>query len=196
MIRIDREGIFKAAPMAWSVQTNEKTQSVAVNIDFQILEQLDGDQWVSWAEYEPHSVSGWFYVVKKDGTINDTQVEQLVKSLGWDGDLRLVTGAPPNVVAQVNVKADDYDNKRTYKVAWINPEDYTPSAGGVDDNTLNDLQNRYGSLLRACASSVKGKGGPPLLSRPTTSKPPAPTEPPSGYKTPPVAADGDGDLPF
>ena len=78
-MQLDRPGIFKAVPTAWKIRSYD-SGAVAVSIQFLINAQLDGNEWVSWAEAEEHTVYGEFFVIKKDGTINQTIVTQLAKS--------------------------------------------------------------------------------------------------------------------
>jgi hypothetical protein len=154
-IQLDRAGIFKARPFDWSVQPSASTKSVAISIGLLIEAQYEDGEWVSWAEYEPHQTRGWWYVIGKNGQINLNAVEQLAKSLGWNGDLKAITGDAPNVVVQVSVKANEYEGKTTYKAGWMNPEDYVPESSGASDEDVSKLSVQFGSLLRAAAASAK-----------------------------------------
>ena len=110
MRRLDRPGIFKARLLNWAVRTAD-SGAVAVAAEYLILAQLDGSEWIDWSGAEEHSVFGDTYVVKKDGTVHTSGVEQLVAALGWNGDLRSVVGRPPDVVVQVTVKEEEYQGK-------------------------------------------------------------------------------------
>lgn len=158
---LNQPGVFKALPVAWSIQESEGgSQSVALVIEFLIREEWENGEWTSWAEYEDHTIRGYFYIVKRDGTVNAKQVESLAKSLGWTGDLRAVEGDPPDRLCQIVVKEEVYQGKTQVKVKWINPEDYTPGLMGVDAETVGGLQTRFGSLLRAAAASALKTSGP------------------------------------
>lgn len=159
MRHLDRTGIFKAVPAAWTVKSME-SGAVAVNLEFTITAQLEGSEWTDWRGYEEHFAFGDFWVVKKDGTINTKSVQQLVAALGWSGDLRHVTGSPPEVEVQVTVKAEEHNGKTYHKVSWINPGNYTPRPEGASDGDVAQLQARFGSLLRAAASAVKPEAVP------------------------------------
>lgn len=171
MRRLDRSGIFRARPVSWSVRASETSQAVALSIEFLILAQLDGSSWTSWAEYEEHRVFGDFYVIKRDGSVNQTMVEQLAGSLGWSGDLRHVGSAVPEVTVQITVKEDAYNGQVRFKADWINPGDHVPQPSGASEGEVGTLQARFGSLLRAAAAGAKPrqKGAAP---------PPAKTTPP------------------
>lgn len=196
---LDREGIFKAKAVKWAVRKAE-SGAVSVNMQFLILAQLDGDEWNSWEQVQDHFCYGDFYVIKKDGKINGTAVEQLVAALGWDGDLRSVVGEAPNVVVQITVKADEYKGVTRYKASWINPEDFTPGAFGESDEDVKQLQARYGSLLRAAAAGAAGakpatKAAPAAAPKPKAPPPAAKPMPAAVNGSEPLPGSADGDLP-
>ncbi|MEJ2202923.1 MAG: hypothetical protein P8170_02305 [Gemmatimonadota bacterium] len=192
MRRLDRSGIFRARPLSWSVRSSETSQAVAISIEFLVLAQLEGSTWSSWADYEDHRVFGDFYVIKRDGSVNATMVEQLVSSLGWSGDLRQVGQAVPDVTVQITVKEDTYNGQVRFKADWVNPGDHVPQAGGASDGELGRLQARFGSLLRAAAAGAKSQ-------QKTATPPRAPKSPPARDDVPrnPISDEPlDDDLPF
>lgn len=139
--------------MGWDIYQAE-SGAVAINIDFQILECYENGQWNDWRQYEPQTVDGAFYVVKKDGTLNTTVVEQLVASMGWNGSFAAVDKMPPKVIVQLNVKQDNYGDAPRFRASWMNPGDYTPKSS-VSPEIVKNLDSRFGSLLRAAASTTK-----------------------------------------
>jgi hypothetical protein len=159
-IQLDRPGIFKARPFDWSVQPSPHTKAVAISVGLLIIAQYDNGEWVSWEECEPHQTRGWWYVVGKTGAINTVAVEQLAKSLGWNGDLKAISGDAPDVVVQVSVKAEEYNGKTQYKAGWMNPENFVPESSGASDEDVSKLSVQFGSLLRAAAAGAKPKTVP------------------------------------
>jgi len=179
---LSRPGIFKARPVAWSVKQFD-SGSVAINMKFLVLAELDGKDWLSWSEYEEHHVYGDWFVVKKDGTINTDAVEQLVACIGWDASLGSIVGSPPDVVVQISVKPDEYRGETRYKASWMNPEDFVPAPQGESPEEVRQLDARFGSLLRAAAGAAKAK--------PKAAKPKPATVPPSEPSGPaPLSDDG------
>jgi len=181
MANLDRPGIFKARPVQWFVRTNENSQSVAVVIEYLITAQLVEGEWQSWENYEPHKCWGNHFVVKRDGKANVRTVQQLAESIGWGGSLKQVTDEmPPDCVVQVNVKANVYEGQTSYRVEWVNPEDYVPTGGGAEPDEVAKLDARFGSLLRAAAGSGSrpaAKPAPAPAPRQTTIAPPTPPAP-------------------
>jgi len=188
MRQLDREGVFKATPMQWGINNSENSQSVALVVVYRILAQFDAGDWQDWSEYEDHQITGYHYIVKRDGQVNTTTVDNLVQSIGWDGNLDLSAG-PPEVVCQITTENEEYNGKSSLKVKWLNPENFAPGPKTADAATVKQLAARYGSQLRAAAAAkpkttaTKAKAAPPPPAKPK----PAPTE------TPAVE---DDDLPF
>lgn len=185
-MNLDREGIFKARPVAWFIRQSENTQSVAVVIEYLVTAQLVDGDWLDWTQYEPHKVWGNHFVVKRDGSANVSTVKQLAEAIGWRGSLKQITDeTPPDCIVQVAVKPNVYEGKTTYRVEWVNPEDYVPTGGGASTDAVDKLELRFGALLRAAAGPAKAKPAP---------KPATPPKPP---QTPPeAAAINPDDIPF
>lgn len=182
--RLDREGVFKAAPISWGVNRSDNSQSIALVVEYKILAQYEGGDWTSWESYEDHTIHGYHYVIKRDGNLNQKTFENLVECIGWGGSFRDTELPPPAVVCQITVAAEEYNGKTTLKVQWINTEDYTPGPSTLPPGELSNLDNRYGSLMRA-AASASGK-------KPAAKKA-APAPKPAAVAT---AEDDKDDLPF
>jgi hypothetical protein len=188
--RLDREGTFKAKPLSWKVQQSKQTQSVGINFEFQILAQLvemkkpgsgeSYDGWHSWEEYDPVNCYGTFYVIGRDGQQNVKAIDQLVVSGLWNCDFNAILGPVPDVVVQIQVKAEEYEGQTRYKVSWVNPEDHVPGpsggATGASADEIGKLQARFGSLLRAAAAGAK-KGAKPPAPKPAAAAAPVAAEP-------------------
>ena len=190
-IALERAGIFRAKPVSWSVRPAKETASIAIGIEYSIVAQLDGHDWIDWTAYDEHRVSGYHYVVKKDGKPNVNTVQQLAAAIGWGGSLKqVVNGPPPDCIVQITVKENTYNGKTTYRAEWVNPENYVPTGGGADEQEVDQLQARFGSLLQAAASSrpkPPSGGAPAAKPAPPKSAPaPAASEPPTAY----------GEIPF
>jgi hypothetical protein len=200
--------MFKCRPTSWGVKEAE-SGAVAIAFGFVVVEAKDGDKWESWAEFEEHYFYGDWWIVKKDGTINDNAVQQLVECLGWSGNIGSVTGNPPERIVQVQVKPDVYNGVTRYKGSWMYPEDHTGGSGGVesaDPAKVKDLQGRFGALLRASAAAAAPVGAKPPAPKPAPAKaapkgpkgaqPPAPGSCGHTIEDKSCGADGCAGLPF
>ena len=197
MTHIDREGIAQAVPREWWIRRVD-SGAVAVSFDFDVMSMLDGDDWHDWTQYGEYTVFGDWWVIKKDGTVNQGAVEQLALAIGWDGNLTSVQGPPPNYLVQLTIKGEEYQGKRRYKAAWMNPGDHVPGPAGATAEEVQAASNRFGSLLRAAATgaarAAKPVPAPPREERQTTapsspSGQPAPQGGPMGPEPPPIQDD-------
>jgi len=91
MTQLQSEGDFRARVMKYGLFKAE-SGSVAVNINFEILEAFDHEEgkWVDWRG-EDVACEGAFWIIKKDGTINERQVDSLVAHTGWNGTMAEIT---------------------------------------------------------------------------------------------------------
>lgn len=166
----DRAGNFKVEIIEYGMK-EFPTGSVAVQIKASLKEIWDHDneQWMPWEEYDMEAY-GSVFVVKKDGTLNESGIRSLVNNAGWNGDFEAIanrTWAPS--ICQASIKAEPYEGKTYYKIAFINHRDSTPgSMGMLDDDKIKALNSRFGSSLRAMAGTVKANPAP------AKGKPPAP----------------------
>lgn len=160
---LDRDGVFKAMIVEWGVKKSETSLSVAVSCRFEARAKLESDDkgasfWDDWTQYEPMSFVGDYWIIGKDGKINEGAVQQLVRSTGWDGKLASVLASlPPRPIVQVTVKPDTYKDKTRYKAGWMNPEDYVGGSGNVDAKGVAAMDSQFGSLLRAAAGAAAPK---------------------------------------
>ncbi len=175
MIRLEREGIFKAKPLTWGVFQAD-SGAVGIQMSFLILAQLDGSEWVSWADAEDHTVYGTIWVVKKDGSIVVKNVEDMYAALGWEGGMAEVSGPVPDRVVQVTVKVEEYKGKTQYKVAFIAPENYVPGPQGAAPEDVKKIDARFGSLLRAAAAGAKKAAGGGAQKAPASKAAPPPKQ--------------------
>ena len=171
MLRLDREGTFRLVPFDWRI-VRPDSGAVGINIDFMVLEGWEDGEWQSWEQYDDYEVSGTWWVVKKDRSLNNMAVEQLVEVLGWDKTFTSVANEnPPDVRCQGRVERDDYGGKVRYKADWLQPWDASPEGpnkggSGHDSHEADakELQNLYGAMLRATKATA-----PPRTPSPKTS---------------------------
>lgn len=195
-MKLDRAGIFKAFPTAWALGDKSKdSQSVPVVTEFQVTACLDGNEWEDWSSYEPQTITCYTYIVNREGKINNSGVEQLVKALGWNGDPAAFAGPVPNVVAQIVVEQEEYKGSASLKVKWINPGDFILGPKTMANDALQDFRKVFGSQMKAAAADVaKKNGGAAKTGAPPPARKPVPG-PVAGDPGSEVQLDPDG-LPF
>lgn len=158
---MDSAGICLAKPLSWRVITAKDSLAVAININFLIRAKLtELDEWEDWERFEDqYHTYGSFFIIGRDGALNETNITQLSLSLGWDGDLLSVNHPVPDVTVQISVKEEEFDGKVRYRAAWINPGDYSPGIQGASQEEISVLVTQYGPSLRAVAQHVQQKHG-------------------------------------
>lgn len=157
---LDRGGHFRATIDSYGLEKSKTSNAHAVVIKCTVLEQydFDSDAWVDWRSFEPHEVWGRIWIIGKDGKVNATAAEALVKNAGWDGDILSIqnqTWQP--FQCSVSVEESTWEGKTSFKVGFVNGFDETPSGklGNVDEVSAKQLATQFGASFRAIAGSVK-----------------------------------------
>lgn len=180
----DRGANFKADIIEYGLREYD-SGAAAVYIKCHLGEIWDAEnrEWADWAEYGMEA-EGFLFIVKKDGTLNQTQIKSLCEATGWDGDfVKISTKEWTPRRCQVQTKAKEYEGTTTYPVSWINHIDRDPSAGlsNIDADKAKQLNAKYGGQVRALAGNATRNATP------STGKPPAPKA--NGTRKPAQAAD-------
>ena len=153
----------------------EGSTSVAVALHVRLTELFHEGEWFQ-VDQECY---GDIWIIKKDNKgINQRSVESLVNHAGWDGNLEsIANGTWEPTPFQVTTKADEYQGNVSYKINFVNGFNDKPRGGGsLGSATADDakqLQNQWGSQLRALAGN-RMRPQPPAASKPA-----APPRPPS-----------------
>lgn len=166
---IDRTGTFRGQISSYELREYQsKAVAVAVSADIHEAWNEETQEWEDWRQYDVEA-KGDLFVIKKNGSPNQSQVEALIQYAGWNGDLESVAGdAWKPTPCQFDVQESEYKDVVTFRIAWINSYDRHPSAGGVDAGRAKELQSLFGPKLRAVAGNVKRNVPPtaPILPAP------------------------------
>ncbi len=178
-----REGLFNAHPVEIGIDETGPNKLATCIIRFKLYEELQpSGEWDDCAS-DNFEITGYFYVEKKDGSLNTVTIDALKAALGWDGrdPFWLQETDLSEHAVQVKLGFEEYGGKTRIKVQYLNPFGST-GAGGVtkaDDATRRTIGNRLGSKLRALSGPV------PAPAKPT--KPAAPPNlPPAKPKAQPT----------
>jgi len=179
----NREGLFNAYPADVGVNETGPNKLATCIINFRLYEELQpSGEWADCSD-EQFEVTGYFYLEKRDGSLNTITLDSLKSALGWDGrdPFWLQETDLSEHAVQVKLAFDEYNGKTRLKVQYLNPYGST-GGGGVkkaEGTAKTAIRNRMGSKLRALA-------GP---AQPATSKPAAPPKlPPAKPKAPAAPA--------
>lgn len=184
-VPVDRPGTFRAQITEYGLKEMD-SGSVAISLKATLSEMWDGDQWVEWLPYGMEA-AGDIWVIKKDGKANEKAVESLIRYAGWDTSFSAITeGSWKPTACQVDIKEEEYQQKKSLRISFLGAYDRTPGAmGNVDATKAADLDNRFGGTLRALSANAVRNKAPAAGSKPPA--PPPPAAPVHANSAPPVA---------
>lgn len=169
----NREGRFKATILEHGVAETGPNKLATFVCRFQLVQELINSEWNPVDE--DFDITGYFYLEKRDGTLNSVTIDALKSAFGWDGRdpfwLQDTDFGP--LVVQVKLAFETYDNKTRIKVQYVDAEDATPSGvPQADDAARRTIATRLGAKFRANAG-----GTPAPAPQPTTPRALAPMAP-------------------
>lgn len=156
--QIDEPGSWRAMPVEWAV-TETKTHLLQFFMRFRIIEAWQGKG--EWENVEAHDLEqvAYFNLEKKNGTLNETNIQALKKALGWNGLSfgELSDGAWQDCVVIIETDWEEYQGRRRMKVKWLNPLDWEPGAGvkPIVKSKLEQADERFRAGLRALAGQAE-----------------------------------------
>lgn len=167
----ESKGNYQARPMKWKVG-NSGTGSVEFAVEFNLFNFWDGAAW----QPVDYDITGFFYLVTKEGKLNDTAIKQVKEVFGWNpttGVNWLATaGEFPD--CQVSVDFEVYNGKSRAKVKWLNPLNQEPNGGigASDPQEVSNIDAKYGHLFRASggAPAPKAAAKPPAANQTSPAK--------------------------
>lgn len=193
---VDREGDFQGVIYEYGLREFD-SGTVAISIRARLDAMWNGEEWEDWKQYDVEAF-GSLFIIKRNGELNNTQVESLVRSAGWDGTMNsVVHGTWKPTPCQFSIKSEVYKEATQFKIAFVNPFDRVPGGGmgNIDADKAKQLEAKFGASLRAIAGNVKRN-----TVASGQSAPPAPPKPNGAWKPPTVqqsvASAAAEDIPF
>jgi hypothetical protein len=186
-----RDGTFHAYPQSIAVNETGPNNLATVVIALALVEERQPDGTFASIVDEGLDITGYFYLEKKDGSLNTRTVDDLKAALGWDGSdpFWLQETDLSEHPVQVVLGWDEYDGKNRIRVNWLNPYGSTGNGGDVvpaDDEAKRRIGNRLGSKLRARSGGTPVKS-PPAAGKPAMPAPPVEAPAPAPATAPPAA---------
>ncbi|MCG3181417.1 MAG: hypothetical protein BIFFINMI_03810 [Phycisphaerae bacterium] len=176
----NREGRFKATIADHGVaETGPNNLATFVCQYKPVAELVNGE----WADVdEDFEISGYHYLEKKDGSINQVTIDSLKAAFGWDGrdPFWLQDADLSGLLVQVKLGFEEYEGKQRIKVQFVDAEDATPrDVPKADDNSRRSITTRLGAKFRALAGGSPAPAPKPSAARPTLPAKPAPATRPT-----------------
>ncbi len=171
----DREGRFKARILEHGVSETGPNNLATFVCRFQLVQELSGAEWIHVDQ--DLDITGYFYLEKKDGSLNSITIDNLKAAFGWDGrdPFWLQDSDFSEHVVQVKLAIEEYNGKSRVKVKYVDAEHASPTdVPQADDNERRTIGSRLGAKFRANAGGTPVPAPKPATSRPTPPAPPAP----------------------
>lgn len=153
------EGRYIAQPIEWTVEESGDNRIPTFVCKFDLLQVLQNE---GWNDVSDQQIIGYFFIFKKDGTINTNTVDSLKAALGWDGRgiSSLADGEWSHTEVQLTIGSEEYKGKTQMRVKYINPRDWTPTGLEKDPQVVQSLEAKYGAKLRALAGPASAPTAP------------------------------------
>lgn len=197
------EGFYRAFPLAWTVEesTKEGSKSVCIVYQFAIHSKWVPDPNIeSGGQWSGEFAPGWFvygrtYVVGSDGKLNPNRVQDLIQAGVWGGDFMEIRegNPPPNVWVIIEVGANEYGGKKSYRADWIHPNSDVPKTRAgfkpAEESLLQSLRARFGGEVRAVGGGKpagRAPAPPGAVAAPQPAVQPAVQQPQQQPAAPPV----------
>ena len=190
----NREGLFNAHPVDIGVDETGPNKLATCVISFGLYEELQpSGEWSDCSD-EQLDITGYFYLEKKDGTLNTMALDSLKSALNWDGrdPFWLQDTDLSEHPVQLKLAFEEYDGKTRMKVQYLNAYGSTGSGTvtKAEGAAKTAIRNRLGSKLRAVAGPAQPpKAKPAAVPKLPPAKPKAPAPPPEAPAEPVPSAE-------
>jgi hypothetical protein len=174
----NHEGLFNAYPVDVGVDETGPNKLATCVVNFRLYEELQPSGEWSDCSAEGLEITGYFYLEKKDGSLNTITIDSLKAALGWDGrdPFWLQETDLSQHAVQVKLAFEEYGGKTRLKVAYLNPHGSTGNGrvAKADGAVKTAIRNRLGSKLRAMAGPAQAPAKPADPPKLPPAKPKAP----------------------
>lgn len=162
-------GRYLATPINWTVEETGENKLPTFVCSFELFQYFGRE---GWEEISDLQIIGYFFLMKKDGAINERQIKSLRDALSWDGRsiAGLADGQWTGVEVQLALGCEEYKGQNKIKVQFINPRDYEPGHLSKNPETVKAIGSRIDMQLRALAGSAPA--AKPAPAKPAVNNPP------------------------
>jgi hypothetical protein len=164
----NREGRFKAAIGDHGVAETGPNNLATFVCQYKPIAELVNGEWADVGE--DFEISGYHYLEKKDGSINQVTIDSLKAAFGWDGrdPFWLQDADMSESVVQIKLGFEEYEGKQRIKVQFVDAEGASPrDVPKADDNSRRSINTRLGAKFRAMAGGSPAPAPKPTAARPT-----------------------------
>ena len=151
--------------LEWGIaQPKAGEQGVQVILKMHCVQYWDSET-KTWnaleAPMDKYKLSGEWTLIKKDGTVNPSGLDQLQRAnIGLDAGMiaYMANNAPPETLVVVETELDEYNGKKRVRPTWLNSAEHIPGTGGARPMATKEqmlaMNEQQSSKLRALAKPV------------------------------------------
>lgn len=168
----EKEGRYRSEITEHGVSETGQNKLTTFSCRFRLLDEYVGGEWRPVDTIQ--EITGYFYLEKRDGSLNTVTIDMLKDALGWDGrdPFWLQDAQLAGTIVQTKIGVEEYNGQRRMKVQYIDSADADP--GGVrraDESTRRAIETRLGAKFRANAGGTPAPAPKPSRPAPQASKP-------------------------
>jgi hypothetical protein len=160
---LSEAGVFRGAIIDYGlVDAASGAKAVALTASVHDVWDAASKSWVDWRSYDL-VVSGRIWVVRKDGSLSQRDVEALAKFLDFTDFVEVATGAWSPGKCSFTVGEERYNDRMIYRLSMIN--DYERQPGMQSTVSADDAKKwstQYGSQIRAIVGNARRNGAAPV----------------------------------
>jgi len=165
--KIDREGTFVGYALQSGVGETKANKFPQFVAKLTAVQEYDSESqaFIDIAGVEEVEITGYFVLFDKDAkpTLNAKQIKKAYPS--WTGSIReLNDGDYSSFPVQFRVEENDYNDKKSMQVCWIDSVDAIPggNVGKMDTAGVNAIEAKYASAIRELQGGDKPKTVPTI----------------------------------
>lgn len=152
----DQPGRYIARVLDRAVNRTGQNELLTVVLRFTLLSREQGGQYIAM-EDEEQEIVGYFYLEKKDGTLNMSAIKSLSAAFGWaQGDPFWFEDVEILPDVKLTLAIETYDGTDRLRVKWVDSLEGI-GGGGVRRAAADErlaIQAKYGARFRAIAKPV------------------------------------------
>lgn len=158
LVYVDRTGIFRGHVLSWRLKEYEDSKAVCVSIKWSLDQILTPDYaWEDWHQYCQYCW-GNTWVQRKDGSLQEDRVDDLISKLNWDGDWGTIANNKIDALTPAQIRIQEEKDKKGdihLAAVWIEYYDFQPKRTVIDEDSVKRLEQRHKSKVSAILRNRK-----------------------------------------
>lgn len=118
-----------------------------LKVEVEFTHRLEHQQWIA---IDPLTLVHTTFLVKKNGSVNTKGIKSSMQALNiekWNTQ-DVIGRVLEGLEVRGELEEEEYNGRTKTKVAWLNNINYAGSSKATDTSVVQDLDAKYGSVLR------------------------------------------------